>query len=226
MKITLTGANRPLGRLALEHLSKQHTVVPICCAPETVGGQSPCRTVDLCDEQQVEPIVNGADAIVHLAEFDPRSGSTAIDEKTLLERASFGAYRLCWAAREAGAARMVIVGSLAVFDSYPADYLIDELWQPRPSSEPNCLAPYVPELVAREFAREGGIGIVCLRFGRIGDDPEGTPVEDALEAIDRSLAYPFTDRGYRWRVFHISSSPRFIMRNAHRELGFARGKEA
>jgi hypothetical protein len=121
---------------------------------------------------------------------------------------------------------MVLVGTLGVFDSYPSDYLIDEMWEPKPSPEPEQLAPYIPELVAREFAREGGIGIVCLRFGRIGEAPEGTHPEDALEAIDKALAFPFGERGYRWRVFHISSSPRFILRNARRDLGFRGRKEA
>jgi nucleoside-diphosphate-sugar epimerase len=182
--------------------------------------------VDLSDGDQVRGAVEGADSILHAAEFDPAAASALIDEKTLFQRASLGTYRLCAAARDAGVPRIVLVGTLAVFDSYPDDYLIDEMWEPKPSSEPAGLTPYIPELVAREFAREGGIGIVCLRFGGIGDGPDGTRAGDAFEAIERAFDFSFGDKGYRWRVFHVSSSPRFILRNAHRDLGFGQGKGA
>jgi hypothetical protein len=68
---------------------------------------------------------------------------------------------------------------------------------------------------------------ICLRFMEIGDDPETqTRLGDAVRAVERALALPFEIDGYRWHVFHVASSPRFLMRDALRQLGFRPGEDA
>lgn len=166
----------------------------------------------------------GVDAVVHLAEFDPLPRPGLASDVDVLEHASLGTYRLFGAAREAGVERVVLVGWLSFFDAYPPEHLIDEMWRPRPDTAALHLAPYVAELVGREFCREGGSNAVCLRFLPIGDGEENTSPDDVKVALDRALALRLETPGYRWQVFHIASSPRFILRNARLGLGFV-GRE-
>jgi hypothetical protein len=179
--------------------------------------------IDLRTKAGLEETLDGARAVIHLAELDPEDNVFGGEDRDRVLRASFGTYNLCQAARESGVDRLIVGGTLSVFDNYPQDYLIDELWQPRPSPGFEQLGPYIPELVAREFAREGGLDVICLRFDRpeaILSNPSYT-----MEAIDRALALPVVDRGYRSRIIHISRSSRFIQRNARLELGLQIGQE-
>lgn len=208
MNLLITGADRALGRLAAERLGASHELR--LCGAET----------DLRSPGQVQALVAGVGAVLHLAEFEPapRTGPNA--ELEAIEHASLGTYRLLAAAREAGVSRVVLASTLAFFDAYPATWRVDELWQPRPSTRVDQLAPFLAERVAAEFAREGGIRAVCLRFAPIGDDPERhTTAADAMAAIDAALALEFTVPGYRWQVYHVASSPRFIPRQARLGLG-------
>jgi hypothetical protein len=82
------------------------------------------------------------------------------------------------------------------------------------------LAPYLCEMVVREFMRAGPMTGVGLRFRPIGDDLElNTRLEDALAAIERALELELGPPGYRWHAFHVASSPRFLMRQADLTLG-------
>jgi nucleoside-diphosphate-sugar epimerase len=190
MKILVTGADRPLGGAIRQHLAQTHDVVEA---------------------------VRGAAAIVHAAHFEPGTQPDTVE----IEAASRGSYVLARAAREAGVGRIIVVSTLTIYDAYPANYLIDEMWEPRPQPVAAQLAPFLAEQSVREFAREGGICGICLRFLPIGNDPErGTRLADALQAVDRALVLPFKVPGYRWHVFHIANSPRYLMRDAIRQLGF------
>ncbi|MFW6189243.1 MAG: NAD-dependent epimerase/dehydratase family protein [Planctomycetota bacterium] len=225
MEILITGADRPLGRRAAEHLGPRHGLRPVGRSPAEEAGAGPDYTrADLRSPEQVEPLVRGADAVLHLTEFDPAPLSGSNAEQRLLERATLGAYTLCVEAREAGVERVVVAGSLRIFDSYPSSCLIDEQWRPRPDANARSLAPYLAELAVREFAREGPLCGVCLRFLPIGEDPErNTRPEDALAALDRALDLELGPPGYRWHVFHVARSGRFITRQARLILGFDPG---
>ncbi len=223
MRILITGADRSLGRHAARHLGREHAIRLTGAAPADDLGDD-YRPADLTSPEQVAALVEGMDAVLHLAEFDPEPPDGPDAEQETLRRATLGTYVLCQAARQAGVGRIVVAGTLSVFDAYPDSYLIDEQWRPRPAPDAAHLAPYLCEVVAREFAREGPVTGVCLRFAPIGDDPEAnTRLADALGAIDRALQLELGPPGYRWHVFHVASSPRYIMRNARLVLGFEPG---
>jgi len=216
MRILITGADRPLGQAAARHLADRHDLRLTGRSGDGSDGGGPPRA-DLRDVAQVRELVTGLDAVLHLAEFDP----APCPEGEALEHATLGTYVLCREARQAGAGRIVVAGTLKLFDAYPDDYVIDEMWKPRPAPEAEHLAPYLCETVAREFVREGGIDGVCLRFAPIGVHPErNTHLADALRAIDCALSVRFETPGYRWHVAHVASAPRFRDREASIWLGF------
>ncbi len=223
MRLLVTGADRPLGAAAAEHLLARHELhlTGYSQAPPDAECAELYRQADLCDTETVQDLVDGVGAVLHFAEFDPLPLKGPDAGHELLTRATLGTYLLCDAAREAGVSRIVVAGTLKVFDSYPDSYLIDEQWKPRPAPEPEVLAPYLCEQAVREFPREGGITGVCLRFLPLGTDPEAnTRREDALQAIARALEIELGSPGYRWHVFHVASSPRFLSRQAQLTLGF------
>jgi nucleoside-diphosphate-sugar epimerase len=217
MKLLITGADRPLGREVAAHFAGKHET-RLCGFAPFAAAPAGYQAVDLRAAGTATALVAGMDAIVHVAEFEPM----ARPHLDMLEHASLGVYQLFTAARAAGVDRVVLVSRLSFFDAYPADYLIDEMWRPIPATEPAEMAPFYAEVVAREFCHEGGVRCVCLRFLPIGNDAEkNTRQADALEAIERALALPFSETGYRWQVYHVTASPRFITRDARLLLGYS-----
>ena len=96
------------------------------------------------------------------------------------------------------------------------------MWRPQPQPDVQHLAPFLCAETVREFVRAGGICGVCLRFAPIGSAEDETSESDVLLAVDRALELSFSPSGYRWHVFHVASSPRFVMRDAVRILGIER----
>ena len=202
MRILITGAASDLGQAAARHLAG-HEIRLADRITEEIIGQT-----------------QGIDAVVHLASFDPPACSTVEEEQALLMQATRDTWNLCCAARDNGVERIVVAGTLKIFDAYPQEYLIDEMWRPRPMPQVDHLAPYLAEKMVREAVRTGAFNGVCLRFNPIGDDPEvNTRLADALGAVDKALAAPLGPPGYRWHVIHVATSPRYLMRDARNHLG-------
>jgi nucleoside-diphosphate-sugar epimerase len=216
MRILITGADRPFGRLAAEHLAGAHDLR--LTGTGAGEGEPGYRRADLRDEAAVRELVAGMQAVVHAAELDPEP---LADEIETLHRASYGTYVLCEQARKAVVERIVIASTLALFDACPPDWVIDEMWKPRPQPRQEHLAPFLCEKVAREFVREGGLCGIALRFLPIGRDHAAHTTADALSALDKALAVPFAPVGYRWHVLHIADTPRFLVRDARNYLGWA-----
>ena len=222
MHLLITGANCSLGQLAVEHFRAKHQLRLTDMEGEYHGEHTdlPYQAADLRNPAEVPPLVQGIDAILHLAIFDPAPSTGKWAEQERLDLAARGTYVLLSEARQAGVERVVLVSTLAQFEAYPTHYIIDEGWQPEPAPIADELAPYLAEITCREFAREGGLRAICLRFGAI-EEAKGTSAGDALQAIIGALALPFTETGYRWRLFHVSGNKRFPFRSTHKQaLGF------
>lgn len=215
MRILITGADQALGQRAAEGLRQKHSLrltgVQAEALPHRVGLEySPA---DLREPAQVEPLVAGIDAIVHLAVFERATPADAAGEKELLDWAARGTYVLLHAALNAGVSRVVLASRLDLLAAYPPEYVVDETWRPHPRADAASLAPYLAELTLREFVRAEDLMGVCLRLGELGQAPDGTTPEDALAAIERALEMDLETgterRKYRWWLYHICSSDRY-----------------
>ena len=217
MHLLVMGADNALGRAVAEHFATEHDVRPATWAGETkqVHAAAGMSSADFTSPHEIEKLVEGVDAILYLVECGskPRDDS----EEWLIKRATLAPYRLLQAARQAGVARVVLGSTLGLFDAYPEAYLIDEQWAPRPQPEASALSPYLCEQTCREFAREGTMEVIALRF-----DPSEIEqdIEIALSAIGKALVLPVTVPGYRWQVFHIAESDRYVTRQARLRLGW------
>ena len=188
MKLLVTGADNALGECAVRHFSKEHEI-------KAVG-----RDADLRDPAVAASLVEGVGAVLHL---DGYTTDATQAEFELLDLSARGTYVLMHTARDAEVGRVVVGSTLDFFEDYPEDYVITEDWRPVPKPNTASLSPLIVELTAREFAREGGIEVVCLRFGSL--DATGTSPADAMKAIEEALKLKFNRHGYRWGLFHIHS---------------------
>jgi len=131
------------------------------------------------EEEDAAEAVKDMDVIVHLAPAFPDPVATEGDEREqqLLDHAARGTYNLVKAAVAAGVERIVYGSSWCVVENYPEDYVVTENWKPRPKPEAASLAPFMGELICREFTNVENVAVICLRFGVIvrEEDVQGQP---------------------------------------------------
>ena len=238
MKLLITGADRPLGVALTRGLSRDFALRLTGVGPAGPESGVEYRQADLRDPEAAAPLVAGMDAVIHAAPFDPAPLSGPDAEQETLDVASRGTYALFQETCRSGIGGVVLISRMALLEAYPRDYAVDESWKPLPDPEAASLAPYTSELVGREFAREGSLGVVCLRFGALGSR-EGTTEADAIHAVRQALlvqtrargrahvAFDVRHPGYRWWLFHVTSGGRFSLGAATREpLNFKRQEVA
>jgi len=206
MKLLITGSGQPLGKWLVEAFGQTHQVSGV--SRLIFDHRDPDGMASRCE---------GVDAILHCDVFDPPE---APDEE-ILSWASHGTYVLMSAARSAGVERVIVASRLSFFDAYPVHYVVDETWEPRPHADASSLGPYMAELTCREFARQGGICATALRLGTLGS-LEGSSKADVVTAFKGALTMDIDPHGYRWQIFHVSSSRKYPMKSARRALGFER----
>jgi len=216
LRVLLTGARHQLGFPVREALEGAGYIV------------SATDDADLTDPVVVAPLVEGVAAIVHLEPLAlvavmPNSGE-------VLDAAARGTHVLLKAALDAGVPYVVQGSTLAVMDAYEPDLEVTEQWRPRPRPEPRQLAPYLAELVGREFTRDVSLShclqVVCLRFATL-DGPDALSPADAavavVKALSRLLQSDAKARGHRWNVLHIdapSPGARYSSHGAARAIGY------
>ena len=198
MRVTVIGANRPLGALLASGLREGFEVAAIGAGE--VADIEGYGQVDLLERTAMDAVLADAEAVVYTAAFDPET----VDEQTLLDEAARGVYVALTAAVEVGVRRMVLVSRLDLVRDYPEEYVVNAQWNPLPRAEAVSLAPMMAEMVGREIARMGKVEVCCLRLGEI--DAE-TTVDDALEAVSAALVEE--QSGHSWSLAHVASSGRF-----------------
>ena len=208
--VVVTGADRPMGAALCRGLSAAGEVNAIGESPGGTdpGGAVDYRSVDLRLPPGAREALQGAAAIVHAQPHGRSTGETSAPEAELLDVLSRGTYVLVQAAREAGIGRIVLVSPISLMQDYPADYIVEPWWRPRPRPDGESLAPYLAELVCREIARTGAIEVRCLRMGDL-DDPEGTSTGNAVGAVSAALQSEAGAGGYSWHVDHVLNSGPF-----------------
>lgn len=228
MNVLITAGASLLAQDLADTLSQEHDVR----LTDVVDVQTrwPFVRCDLGHDATTDTLVAGIDALIHLAALPPEQIDGSVESANRqLDFHTRCTYNLLQAASEAGVSRCIYASKLSVFANCEDDWAINEKWRPRPSTDPQVLAPHLGEFVCREFAREGRIAITCLRLGQM----EQTGVEtappgdqtwlarpDAVQAFQRALAAP----PKAWAIYHIQSEfsgARFTTVKARDELGFS-----
>ena len=184
---------------------------------------------DLGHEEGTDRLVEGTDAIIHLAQLPSGlMAQSAQPENLEIDFQMRGTYNLLRAACDAQVSRFVYASDLHLFDLCDENWAVTENWRPRLGTAAPVLSRYLGEFVCREFAREGRISIACLRLGTLiraaeaATQPfDGTWLErgDAMHAFECSLKAPARP----WAIFHIQSefpNSRFSIDRAKEDLNF------
>lgn len=224
MRIAITGGRGLLGQALIAALRPEHEVVI------TEG--------DLRDETVARRLLEGANALVHLAPIAPELPAGAADQD-VLDAASRGTYVLLHAALAAGVRRVVLGSTLALFARYPSSWAVSESWRPLPDvTDAAQLAAHLAERSAQQFAHFEPLEVIALRFGVATDgeaagkrrDERWLHVDDAVQAITKALSVPLRSRSdggdrrlaHGWRVYHIpgAGNTRVPLAQAARDLGY------
>ncbi len=228
MRILITGVDQPLGELAARALKGDHELRLTGAQAGAPPGLEalPYTPADLREPEQVAPLVDGVEAIAHLALHAPPAMPGGAGEKQTLDVSARGTFVLLHAAFSAGVRRLVLASRLELMAAYPESWVVDETWKPLPQTTAASLAPYLAEITLREFVRAEEMVGICLRFGDLGADRAETTPDDAINAIRRALAMDLEGRKYRWWLYNIGSADRYPLGHAAgRPLSFRRGSD-
>lgn len=171
MRVCVTGANGKLGRGVVEELlAHGHAVVAtdVSGAPGHLSQLAvPLAHADLTDLGQAVDILQGVDAVVHLANIPAPGMETPANTFTRNVTMNFHVFH---AATLLGMARVVWASSETTlglpFDVPPRYVPIDEAHYPHPTST-YALSKVVSETMAQQMAAWSGIPFVALRFSNI-----------------------------------------------------------
>src|SRR5437870_1898860 len=130
MRIRVTGNAGPLGLALVAALTSEHDVR---WAPTSLPQAKPEGVTllegDLRDWRFAERLVEGCQALVHLAPLDPGPAEDAFGLQRL-DRATRGTHTLLKEAAGAGTVRVVLGSSLDLFSRLPATWRVSESWRP------------------------------------------------------------------------------------------------
>jgi nucleoside-diphosphate-sugar epimerase len=167
MRIVVTGGTGKAGRWTVRDLREHgHDVLNVDLVPDG-NTQDKFILGDLTDLGQAHDVLEGADAVVHLAAI-PAPGLRPEGETFRINGLS--TYNVFQAAVARGVGRVVWASSETVlglpFVTPPAFAPLDETHPPRPESS-YSLSKLVGETMAEQVARRSGIPFVGLRISNI-----------------------------------------------------------
>lgn len=211
MRLLITGASTPLGRALTARLHPGHDLR--LSDSEAIGDDIEFVACDLGHEEPTDALVEGVDALIHIPRAIETGDGAVIDAHTRQT------YNLLLAALQAGVRQVILASTLDLFAPYDEDMDVDEHWRPLPSTDTATLAPHLAEFVAREFAHDGALKVLCLRLGHLVDaaDADGRPYDpmwlatadaaDAcatiIERLQHSWDNPEAGEAPAWAVFHL-----------------------
>jgi NAD+ dependent glucose-6-phosphate dehydrogenase len=228
MKVLLTGANGHIGTHLVQHLRERHSVrlawwdpAPRSGRPDWALPGDDVRFADITDADAVRSMMNGVDAVVHLAaerratsEWEALHGPNVEGVRNVFEEAA-----------RSGVQRVIFASSVHVAGGWISDgpAVVDPDVPVRPDSL-CAVTQAFGEAVGRLVSDRWGLSVICLRMGQVARRPDGNALRawlsprDLRHLIDCSLAAPVRF-GVYYGVSAHSEAP-WDLRTARRDLGY------
>jgi nucleoside-diphosphate-sugar epimerase len=175
MRVLVTGADGLIGRLVMEGLGDEYELVGLA---RDLSGYATV-IADVSDLDALLPVMEGIDAVVHLA------ANSAVDApwESVLPDNLIGTYNVFEAARRAGVGKVVFASSNHAIGTYETEGAPElyELGDPRSYDHTVEIRPdslygvskVYGEALGRYYADHHGLAVFCLRIGgvRAPDNP-------------------------------------------------------
>ncbi|GAB2931005.1 NAD-dependent epimerase/dehydratase family protein [Nonomuraea fastidiosa] len=166
-KVMLTGAAGRVGSVLREPLLRRvRRLVSVDRVPLTaLAAHEEVVRAELGGADDVMPLVEGADAVVHLAGVPDEAPLP-----DLLEGNVLGTHHVLEAARRTGVRRVVLASSNRLTGCYPAAQTVSPAMPPRPDGLYG-VSKVAVEALGRLYADKFGLEVVCLRIGSLEPEP-------------------------------------------------------
>lgn len=166
-KVLVTGAAGRIGMALRKGLPSQSWTVRLADLqplPDLVAGEE-FMQADVTDLDAVEKLVDGVDAIVHLAAAVSAAGWDVMFRPNFI-----GTYNIFEAARRKGVKRIVYASSIHAHGFHRRDQKIGPETPPRPDSIYG-VSKVFGEAMGRLYADKHGMDVVCLRIASFQPKP-------------------------------------------------------
>jgi uronate dehydrogenase len=166
-RVVLTGAAGRVGSVLREPLRRRlRRLISVDRVPLAAeGANEEVRQADLTGIDDTASVIDGADAVVHLAGV-PDEAPLA----DLLDANVMGAHHVLEAARRAGVGRVVLASSNRLTGCYPSAQRVSAESPPRPDGLYG-VSKVAVEALGRLYADKFGLQVVCLRIGSLEPEP-------------------------------------------------------
>lgn len=224
-RILITGATGGIGLLLAERLGDEYEVIQHGRTPRTPEQEKVLRKADLDDYDQILPLMERVDTVVHLA----GAASPESEWDSVLQANIIGTRNVLEAAREAGVRRVVFASSNHAMGMYDRH----EQWPVYPHHLPSGDSLYgvskiFGEALGRFYHESYGIDFIALRIGWMSEDPMDKDAEllhamwlseDDAEQVFRRAIEAETGFGL---YYAISDNPnrRWDLTNTMLDLGY------
>jgi NAD+ dependent glucose-6-phosphate dehydrogenase len=224
-RILITGATGGLGLLLAKRLQGDYDVVQHGRTPKNEEQERSLRRADLESLDEVRPLMDGVDTVVHLAgasspesEWADVLGANIVGFRNVLE-----------AAREAGVRRVVFASSNHAMGMYDRleEWPVYAHHLPRPDSLYG-VSKVFGETLGRFYHDEYGIDFIALRIGWMSDDP-GSADQELLRAMwlskddTEQIFRRAIETDVRYGIYYVTSdnpNRRWDLTNTMLELGY------
>ncbi|MDO5663376.1 MAG: NAD(P)-dependent oxidoreductase, partial [Brachybacterium sp.] len=223
--VLLTGATGGVGLVLAGALREDYQLIEHGRTPQTPEQEENLRAADLEEYDEVRALMEGVDAVVHLA----GSASPESTWEDVLGANIIGYRNVLEAATEAGVRRVVFASSNHAMGMYDRH----EQWPVYPADLPRGDSLYgvskaFGEILGRYYHDAFGLEVINLRIGWMSDDPLETDVDllramwlsegDTVRVVRAALEAEVT-----WGLYYaISDNPnrRWDITNTMLELGY------
>jgi len=221
-RVLITGAAGHIGRTLRAGLRGQYQLRLADIAPQAEAGENEeIVTADITRLEDLLPVMQGVDVVVHLAGIPDEDRWEKIRGMNIE-----GCYNVFEAARQAGVKRVVFASSNHAVGFHRRDRLIDNSVAPRPDSRYG-VSKVFGEALGRMYADKHGMSVACMRIGSFRPDDKPTAPRhlftwvshrDMVQLTKRCIDHP----DYHFVVVYgVSGNTRNRWDNADvRQLGY------
>ena len=168
-RVLITGAAGHIGRVLRAGLRGQYQLRLSDVAPQADAGEGEeIVTADITRLEDLLPVMQGVDVVVHLAGIPDEARWEKIRDMNIE-----GCYNVFEAARQAGVKRVVFASSNHAVGFHRRDRLIDNSVAPRPDSRYG-VSKVFGEALGRMYADKHGMSVACMRIGSFRPDDKPT----------------------------------------------------